>query len=216
MIEKWKKIVAYGGVFGALCKAFDCIPHDLFIAKLEANGFQIDALHLVYGYLSNRKQRVKINETFSCCKDIEYGVPQGSILGPLLFNIHLCDLFYFLEDLDIASYADDTTTYTVKENKESVIDTLEASSLPLFTWFNDNFMKANSGTIHILLSCSELSTALIDGSSIESNTKEILLGITIDRDLKFDEHVNNLCRKACQKLNALVLLAPFMNVDKKE
>ena len=148
-------------------------------------------------------------------KNIEFGVPQGSILGPLLFNIHLRDLFYFLEDLDIASYADDTTIYTVKENKESVINALEASSLPLFTWFNNNFMKANSDKSHILLSCSEPSTALIDGSSIESNTKEILLGITTDRDLKFDEHVNNLCKKVCQKLNALVRLAPFMNVDKQ-
>ena len=67
--------------------------------------------------------------------------PPGSILGPLLFNIHLCDLFYLLEDLDIASYANDTTIYTIKEKKEPVINTLEASSLPLFTWFNNNFMK---------------------------------------------------------------------------
>ena len=122
---------------------------------------------------------------------------------------------YFLEDLDIASYADDTTIYTVKENKEFVINTLEASSLPFFTWFNNTFIKANSDKSHILLSCSEPSTTLIDGSSIESNTKEILLGITIDRDWKFDEHVNNLCKKAWRKLNALVRLAPFMNVDKK-
>ena len=123
--------------------------------------------------------------------------------------------FYFLEDLDIASYVDDTAVCTIKENKESVINALEASSLPLFTWFNNNFMKANSDKSHILLSCSEPSTALIDGSSTKSSTKEILLGITIDRDLKFDEHVNNLCKKACQKLNAFVHLAPFMNVDKK-
>ena len=209
----------YGVVFGALLivlsKPFDCIPHDLFIGKLEAYGFQKDALNLVYNYLSNRKQRIKINETFSswCCET--YCVPQLSTLSPLLFNIHLCNLFYFLEDLDIVSYADDRTIYTVKENKESVIYTLEALSLPLFTWFNNNFMKANSYKRHIIWSCSEPSTALIDGSSIESNTKEILLGITIDRDLKFDEHVNNLCKKACQKLNALVRLAPFMNVDKK-
>ena len=108
-----EKIVEYGGAFGALLtdlsKAFDSIPHDLFIAKLEAYGFQTDVLNLVYDYLSHRKQRVKINEAFSCWKDIEYDVPQGSILGLLLLNIHLCDLFYFLEDLDIASYADGKT-----------------------------------------------------------------------------------------------------------
>ena len=219
IIEKWKRIVDYGGVFGALLtdlsKALDCIPHDLFIARLEAYGFQIDALKLIYDYLSNRKQRVKVNETFSSWKDIEFGVPQGSILGPLLFNIHLCDLFYFLEDLDIASYADDTTIYTVKENKESVINTLETSSVILFKWFENNFMKANSDKSHLLLSCKQPSTVTIDDTFIESNVKEVLLGIIIDRDLKFDDHVNNLCKKACQKLNALSCLAPFMNLDKR-
>ena len=80
MVEKWKKIVDCGGVFGVLLtdlsKALDCIPHDLFIARLEQYRFQTDALSLVYDYLSNRKQRARINETFSCWKDIEYGVPQ--------------------------------------------------------------------------------------------------------------------------------------------
>ena len=118
MIEKWKIVVDNGGAFGALLtdlsKAFDCIPHELIVAKLEAYGFQIDALRLVYDYLSNRKQRVKLNKTFSSWRDIDHGVPQGSILSPLFFNIHLCDLFYFLDDLDIASYADDTTLYTIK------------------------------------------------------------------------------------------------------
>ena len=109
-----------------LSKAFDCIPHDLIIVKLEAYGFHIDALKLFHDYLSNRKQ--KVNDANSSWKDIFYGVPQSSILGPLLFNTHLCDLFYFLEDLDIASYADDTTIYLVNEKKESVISALEPSS----------------------------------------------------------------------------------------
>ena len=121
MIEKWKKIVDTGGVFGALLtdlpKAFNCIPHDLIIAKLEAYGSHIDTLKLIHDYLSNKKQRVKVNDTYSSWKDIFFGFPQRSILGPSLFNIHLCDLFYFSEDSDIASYADDTAIYTVNEKK---------------------------------------------------------------------------------------------------
>ena len=113
--------------------------------------------------MSNRKQRVKVNDAYSSWKDIFYGVPQGSILGPLLFNIHLCDLFYFLEDLDIASYADDTTIYMVSEKKESVITALETSSSSVFGWFNNNFMKANGDQSHLIMSCTEATTAMIDG-----------------------------------------------------
>ena len=67
----------------------------------------------------------------------------------------------------------------------------------------------------LLLSCNEPSTLVIDGSSIETNTKEVLLGITSDKDLKFDDHVNSLCKKACQKLNALARLAPYMTLKKE-
>ena len=113
-LEKWKRAVDGGGVFVALLtdlsKAFDCIPHDLIIAKLAAYGFDTNALKLIHNYLSNRIWK---------WKDIFYGVPQGSILGPLLFNIHLCDLFYFLENTDIASYADDNTLYSAQKNRET-------------------------------------------------------------------------------------------------
>ena len=123
MIEKWKTAVDNGGVFAALLtdlsKAFDCIPHDLIIAKLAAYGFDTNALKLIHNYLSNRIWKLK---------DIFYGVPQGSILGPLLFNIHLCDLFYFLENTDIASYADDNTIYSAQKNRETVNYTIEISS----------------------------------------------------------------------------------------
>ena len=184
-------------------KAFDCIPHDLIIAKLEAYGFHIDALKLIDDYLSNRKQRVKVNDAYSSWKDIFYGVPQRSILSPLLFNINLCDLFCFLEDLDIASYAVDT------KKKESVIRALETSSSLLFGWFNNNFMKANSDKSHLIMICAEATTAVIDGLPIDSGKTEVLLGITIDHELKFDDHVNRLCKKAFARI------VPFMTVSKK-
>ena len=116
--QKYDMSTNIGGVFGALLtdssKAFDCVPNDLFIAKF-AYSFQTDALNLVYGYLPNTKQIVKINETFSCWKDIRYGVPQGSILYRSILRIYsfiqytFMWPFYFVEDQDIASYADDRT-----------------------------------------------------------------------------------------------------------
>ena len=219
MIEKWKTAVGNGGVFAALLtdlsKAFDCILHDLIIAKLAAYGFDTNALALIHNYLSNRKPRVKINSVYSIWKDISYGVPQRSILGLLLFNIHLCDLFYFLENTDIASYADNNTPCSAQKNRETVTNTIETSSPVIFDWFSDNVMKANSGKSHLLMSGTETTHANVDGSMIKSSQKEILLGINLDSELKFEDHVNFMCKIASQKLYAPARLAPFMDLKQK-
>lgn len=120
MTGKWKKNIDYWGVFAALLtdlsKAFDYVSHELIIAKLQAYGFHIDALEIVHDYLSNRTKTVKVNNVYSFWKDIFYGVPLGSTLVPLLFDIY--DLFYFFENLNIESYADDTTINIDNETKE--------------------------------------------------------------------------------------------------
>ena len=127
MLEKWKNTLDKGGfvcaIFMDLSKAFDTMNHDLLIAKLGAYGFQEDALVFMKSYFTNRQQRVRVNSNFSMWEKIISGVPQGSILGSLLFSI-LNDLFLFVENSDLSNYADDGTLYSSDNNLQKVKETL--------------------------------------------------------------------------------------------
>ena len=133
MHEKWKQVVDNQKVFGALLtdltdlsKAFDCICHDLLIAKLNAYGLSLSAVKLVHNYLQNHKQRTKNGTAQSLWEEIFSGVPQGSILGPLLFNLFLCNLFLTIEDNYFTNYAEDTTPYVTGNNAEEAVSKLKA------------------------------------------------------------------------------------------
>ena len=158
MLEKWKSAVDKGKSFGALLtdlsKAFDCLSHDVLLAKLHAYGFSLSTLKLIHSYLKT-KQRTKFDSTCSSWEEILSGVPQGSILGPSLFNIFLYDLFYSMNETDFASYADENTPYVTGDSLEGVINSLENVSIKLFKWFADNQMKANKDKCHHLISGSE-------------------------------------------------------------
>ena len=220
MLENWKNEVDKGKVFGALLtdlsKAFDCLSHELIIAKLNAYGFSLSASKLVHNYLSKRQQRTKINQSYSSWENILFGVPQGSILGPILFNIFISDLFLVIKDVDFASYADDNTIYQSGRTVDDVINGLQVSAEKLFQWFSDNQMKGNTDKCHLIMSTNNATELQIGDSSIKTSNCEKLLGVKIDYKLTFDEHVNSLCKKANSKLRALARTTPYMNIEKRK
>ena len=159
LVEKCREVSDKQGYAGMLLtdlsKAFDCINHELLIAKLHGYGFSLESLTFIQSYLTNRIQRVKINSSFSEYGNFESGVPQGSISGPFFFNIFICDLFFDDIDIDLANYADDTTPYTYDLELDKVIESLEKNINKLFHWFLDNFLKANPDKCHLLINTDE-------------------------------------------------------------
>ena len=120
LLKNWQKTLDKSDVIGTvlmdLSKAYDCLPHDLLIAKLAAYGFEDSATSLISDYLSKRYQRVKIGSVFSSYLEILRGVPQGSILGPILFNIFINDLIFFIQQTEVCNFADDTAIYSCSLN----------------------------------------------------------------------------------------------------
>ena len=138
-----------GPLLTDLSKALDCLDHELFIAKLNAYGFILPALRLINYYLSNRRQRTRIGNSFSDWFEVILGVPQWSILGPLLFNIFLADLFLVLKDTDIANFADDNTPFTSANNIDDLIDSLEKDPVVCLNGLRTIYSKA----IQISVTC---------------------------------------------------------------
>ena len=155
MIEVWKKALDYkssaGAVLTDLFKAVDCLNRALLIAKLQAYGFKKNAINFTYDYLKERQQRTEVNNSYSSWKNITVWVSQGSILGPLLFNIFINDIFCFIKKTKIANYADDSTTYTSEENIESLLKTLQEETSTVLKWFNVNDMKSNDDKCHLIV-----------------------------------------------------------------
>ena len=144
MLEKRRRGIENGSYVSALfidlSKAFDTINHDLMLAKLKAHGFSINALDLMHTCSKNRKQKVQINNLE---RNVIAGVSQGSIDGPLLFNLFINDLVFFIRYSVLSNYADDNNLFVIRKNKEDTKDLLLLDFEIVNNWFYENFMILN-------------------------------------------------------------------------
>ena len=212
-LDKGHKI---GTVYIDLSKAFDCLPHGLLIAKLHAYGLSEAARETMFDYLKDRKQRVKILNHRSSWKELTKGVPQGSILGPFLFNVFINDLFLFIENCKLYNYADDNSLMYSSPDLDCIFTNLQIDCKNAINWFTVNGMKANPSKFQFMVISSErIEQKCLDignGITLQSEPSVKVLGVTIDDRLQFSEHISACCSKAARQLNALSRISKHINL----
>ena len=224
LLQKWQKCLdASDGIVGTLLmdlsKAYDCVNHDLIIAKLEAYGVGENSLRLIQNYLSQRQQRVKVGSSFSEWLEIILGIPQGPILEPILFNAFINDLLLFIKETDICNFADDTTLYACGKELDTISFKLEIETNRAIQWLKDNEMVANPSKFQLMFLSKYKNiekNMSFDGKTIKSSDTVELLGITLDKNINFKRHIQNICRKANNKTKALLRIRKCLTLEQAQ
>ncbi|PFX20768.1 RNA-directed DNA polymerase from mobile element jockey [Stylophora pistillata] len=202
LIESWRQDLDKGKTVGSvlldLSKAFDLIPHNLLMDKLRAYSVSAQSLNLIEDYFSGRRQRVKVANAKSDIVKIHRGVPQGSVLGPLFFNIFLNDLFYFVTEVKLSNYADDNQL-TSSDIALGVVQAALIRNLRVTSkWFHDCGLTLNLDKCKLLVlpkRKSDLVELDIDGFQVKATDNVELLGVVIDNKLTFKSHISRLIKK---------------------
>ena len=198
-----------------MSKSFDSIPHDV-----HPYGLDFDTVTFLHNYLKHRKQSVKISNISSFFRAIILGVPQGSILGPILHDIFINDSFLWLTKSDLHYFTDDNTIAVTCKNLNDLLRTLEKELESAIDWFKNNNMVANPEKFQAFIMNKRRENQIthklkICKNEIETTKSVQLLGVEIDNQLSFNQHISKLCFKAAMQLNAICRLAKYMGNKKK-
>ena len=205
MIEEIRRCLDKGmfscGVFIDLEKAFDTVNHKILIHKLDHYGIRENSLSWIKSYLSNRKQLVNLNGVKSNYEKVSCGVPQGSILGPLLFLIYINDMHIAVKSSIVHHFADDTNLLFSSKNPQKLSTILNTDLKLLYQWLCANRLSLNVSKTEFIIfkppkkSLNQRITLTLNRTRIYESTKIKYLGIILDARLNWNHHINELSKK---------------------
>ena len=205
-------------VFIDFRKAFDCVQHPMLIKKLRDMGLSETVINWVTSYLSNRKQRVYANNTYSDYQSITQGVPQGSVLGPLFYIVYANDLAKIVKHCRLAMYADDTVLYTSHKDFDVSVRDLQEDIDSLALWCRTNGITANTDKTKVMVFGSKCSLAKLPNFEIKFGNVPLqtvssykYLGLTLDSQLNYNLHVSKIISSVTGKLKQFQRMRSFLS-----
>ena len=224
MTNKWLNEIDKGNVIGCVAvdmsKAFDSLSHATLLSKLSLYGCNATTVKWFESYLCDRVQHVSIGNQVSEGKTVRYGVPQGSVLGPLLFCLYINDLPLVINNCDIDMYADDVTLYTAKQSVSSLENCFNIDLPCLVKWCTANHLLINAGKTQTTIICSSQKQRHLEQQQMHLKMQNVclgnkdtleILGLNIDNHLSWREHIDCICAKIASKLGLMYRLRPYVN-----
>lgn len=228
MIDKWLRSLDNSQLVGVVLvdfkKAFDLVDHKILLQKLEIYRLSEKSLNWFSSYLINRTQRVSVNNVLSEHRYISYGVPQGSILGPLLFIMFINDLPLYANDVMTDMYADDTTLFDINISKEAVQANLQKALVSVDVWCKHNGMLLNSSKTKVMLITTSQKRSKLDNDTLHLTYKDVtlqmisydkILGVYIDNNLTWSYHINFLIKKISSYLWLLSKIKEYLTIKNR-
>ena len=218
MIDSWLNAIDDGKMVGVVLvdfkKAFDLVDHQILLSKLKLYGIQNEALIWFNSYLSQRRQQVVINNSKSDFKPVSCGVPQGSILGPLLFLLFINDLPLYTNNVHTDLYADDTTLYDIQESQEIIEQNLQSALNQLHVWCKSNGMLLNSAKTKVMLVTTNQKRQRLNIDSLcLSLTRDKILGVLVDNNLLWSAHAKHLAKQISSNIRLLSKIKYFLSLN---
>ena len=203
-----------------LLYAWTCPRHlTAFLAKLQAYGVSPNAVKLIDSYLSDRSQQIRMGSYMSGWENLTKRVLRGSILGPLLFNLFINDIFYIIEKCSLYNYVNDNTLACIHQKLGKLHQVLVKESLSLIHWFDRNLMKANPDKFQAICVGKRTFDAIksfqLGDTMITCEDKVTLLGVNVDFQLNFNDHISQIFQKASQQLAVLKRIGTVLTKQDK-